>query len=99
MIVTSRGHLELPDDVPEDHPLRLCIRHELEPSEFAAGLARRARQELLDQLHGDHWQADIIGFLTAVGGGLTAQDLASLTSQPKYLIEKALAAHERRRPL
>ena len=90
VIVTSRGHLELPDDVPEDHPLRLCIRHELEPSEFAAGLARRARQELLDQLHGDHLQADIIGFLTAADGGLTAQDLASLTGQPKYLIESRL---------
>jgi hypothetical protein len=90
VIVTSRGHLELPGDVPEDHPLRDCTRRELKPSEFAEGLARRARQELLEQLHGDQLQADIIGFLTAAGGGLTVQDLASLTGQPPYLIGSRL---------
>ncbi len=90
VIVTTRGHPELPDDVPEDHPLRHCIRRELEPSQFAAGLARRARQELLDQLHGDQLQIDIIGYLTAADGGLTTRDLASLTSQPQYLIGSQL---------
>ncbi len=90
VIVTSRVHPELPDDVPDDHPLRRCSRRELEPSELAVGRARLARQELLDQLQGDQLQVDIIGYLAAAEGGLTLRDLTDLTSQPQYEIDRRL---------
>ena len=91
VLVTSRRHPRIPDDVPEDHPLRQCEPRTLRVSPHAQGIGRLARQELLGQLHRGPGYADIIGFLAAARDGLTVPELAELTGQPRYQLEPRLA--------
>ncbi|QOV38411.1 trypsin-like peptidase domain-containing protein [Streptomyces ferrugineus] len=79
VLVTSRHHPGLPDDVPGDHPLRTCrIRH-LEPSAYAQDLGFRARAELQDLIRSGPDGYEVVALITASGGGLTPADLAVLT--------------------
>ena len=92
VLVTSRPHPGLPYDVPADHPLRHVRRHRLAPSPFAQGVKVEAKRELLEQLHGEQLQVDVIGYITAAGGSLTIQELAELTAQPEWILEGKLGS-------
>jgi lipopolysaccharide biosynthesis regulator YciM len=92
VLVTSRPHPGVPGDVPGDHPLRHCTPRLLAPSPHAKHIELQARQELMEQLHGDQLQVDVIAYITASGGGLTLAELAELTRRPKYLLEGKLGS-------
>jgi Trypsin-like peptidase domain len=92
VLVFSRPSPGIPGDVPGDHPLRRCTPRPLAPSPYAEDVRLEAKQELLEQLHGDQLQVDVIGFITASGGGLTLRELAELTRRPKYLLDGRLGS-------
>lgn len=92
ILITSRPHPGLPSDVPDGHPLRHCERYELAPSSLARDIQYEARNELLHRLRGDRLQVDVIGFITAAGGGLTLAELAELTAEPYWTLKGKLGS-------
>ena len=90
VLVTSREHPPLADDLPSNHPLRTCSRRTLRVYAEAHGMAASARQEMRQRLQGDDQDRDIITLITAAGGGLTAAELAELTGRPVLEIENQL---------
>jgi Trypsin-like peptidase domain/WD domain, G-beta repeat len=83
VLVTSRPYPELPGDVPDRHPLTSpSIRVHLTPFEGAEELAELARQEIYSLTHGadSDLAVDLLGFLTAAAGPLSARDLAFLSN-------------------
>ena len=86
VLITSRPHPGIPSDVPADHPLRRCRRRQLAPSPFAHDVEIEAKRELFEDLHGDQLQVDVIGFITAAGGGLTLRELAELTGEAEWML-------------
>ena len=90
VLVTSRPHPGIPDDVPGGHPLRHCVPRLLDPSPFAHHIEVAAKNELMEQLHGDQLQVDILGYVTASGGGLAMADLAELTGSPQWAVDAKL---------
>ncbi|MGH3804427.1 MAG: hypothetical protein ACRDTD_30670, partial [Pseudonocardiaceae bacterium] len=87
VLVASRPHPPVPDDVADDHPLRAISPRQLEVSEHARDVERRAKHELKQLLVGEQLQRDVLGLITAAGGGLTLDDLAQLTARPFFEIE------------
>ena len=82
VLVTSRPGHELPHDVPDDHPLRRCPRATVAASPVAGDVAERGRRELAAVLADPNTSPDVVelvGFVTAAGGGLDEHDLAVLT--------------------
>ena len=78
--------------MPTDHPLRRVRPVELTPSPHAVELAVPAQSELTGHLHGpDPISKDIIGFVAAAGGGLTAADLAAQAGAPYIAITERLS--------
>ena len=67
VLVTSRPHPGIPDDVAGDHPLRHCQPRLLAPSRAAHHIEVTAKDELFEQLHGDQVQVEILGLITAGG--------------------------------
>jgi hypothetical protein len=92
ILVTSRPHPGVPGDVSSDHPLRHCRRRPLHPSPHAQDVKVEAKRELLEHLHGDQLQVDVIGYITAAGGGLTLRELAELTIQSEWTLEGRLGS-------
>ena len=90
IIVTSRPDPGLADDLPLDHPLRVCIPRRLPVSWVAKNLAFRARQELRDLLTGDQVAVDVVGYIAGSGGGLTKGDLSTLASAPPRKLDPIL---------
>ena len=90
VLVASRPHPPIPDDVAGDHPLRTISPRQLAVSEHARDVEYRARHELTQLLAGSQLQRDVLGLITAAGGGLTLDDLEELTEQPPYEIEGLL---------
>ncbi|MEW2427829.1 trypsin-like peptidase domain-containing protein [Micromonospora sp. NPDC047644] len=90
VIVSGRPHPPIPADVPDDHPLRRCRVVELTPSPHAEGIAREATRELGRHLASDGVPRDLVGLLTASGGGLALDDLAELTALPRHAIDDVL---------
>ena len=86
VLVSSRLHPDLPDDVPGDHPLRSCERRWLSPSPYALHKEIEAKRELNERLHNDANQREIIALITASGAGLTVSDLGELTGRPRFEI-------------
>ena len=82
ILVTSRVDPDLPRDVPIDHPLHGCRLRRIAPSVAARDLAQLATRELTGQLAAGALHADLLGLVTASGGGLSADDLAALTGRP-----------------
>ncbi|MGB8201727.1 MAG: trypsin-like peptidase domain-containing protein [Pseudonocardiaceae bacterium] len=87
VLVASRPHPELPSDVPGDHPLRTIAPWPLAVSPYARDLERVARNELARLLRGSPFQRDVLGLITASGGGLTHGDLEELTGRPPYELD------------
>lgn len=92
-IVAGRPDPPIPADVPDRHPLRdPAIVRVLARSRSAEVVKADMRRELKRLLHGDRAQQDLLGLVTAAGGGLSAADLAELTGLPMYDIEENLHA-------
>ncbi|MBM7776534.1 hypothetical protein JOD54_006738 [Actinokineospora baliensis] len=92
VIVASRPDPELPDDVPEDHPLRGSAQVEhLSPSPEAHAVRDAMIRDLKRLLSGSQLQQDLLGFLTASGGGLTVRDLAELIEVSPWQVEDDLS--------
>ena len=92
VLVTSRPYPGVPGDVPHDHPLRHCQPCPLRPSPFAQHVEVEAKRELLEQLHGEQLQVEVIGFITATGGGLALRELAELTGRPEGTLDGRLSS-------
>ncbi len=90
VLVASRPHPLLPDDVPGDHPLRTVTPRRLDVSEHARDMERSATQELNLLLAGDQLHRDVLGLITAAGGGLTLEDLEHLAARSRFEIEPLL---------
>lgn len=87
VLVASRPHPELPSDVPGDHPLRFVVPQLLSRSDYANHLALKAKNELAHLLSGPPLYRDVLGLITAAGGGLTRRDLEELTGEPPFQLD------------
>ncbi len=90
ILVASRPHPPLPDDVDDDHPLRTLRPRQLDVSEHARFVEHRAKYELRQLLAGEPLHRDVLGLITAAGGGLTLGDLAELAGRESPEIEDLL---------
>jgi hypothetical protein len=90
VLVASRPHPPIPDDVAGDHPLWTITPRQLDVSDHARDVERRAKHELTQLLAGEQLQRDVLGLITAAGGGLTLGDLEQLTERPPFEIERLL---------
>ena len=90
VLVASRPHPPVPDDVPADHPLRNVPPRPLARSSYAHSLELRAKHELQELLTGSPLQQAVLGYITASGGGLTLPDLEHLTGRPPFELDSLL---------
>ncbi|RBQ16008.1 hypothetical protein DP939_32345 [Spongiactinospora rosea] len=89
VLVTGRPRLELPADLPPDHPLRTCRVRTLTPTGQAAHREYEATSEL-GRLLGTRRKVTLLGFLAAAGDGLTARELGELAGMPRGEVESLL---------
>lgn len=80
VIVSGRPDPEIPDDVPDDHPLRHCAVRPLAPSVHARDIERVAKEELRRLLNGGEAARSVLGLVAAAQGGLTGSDLQAITN-------------------
>ena len=93
IVVAGRLDPPLPRDIPDGHPLRdpRVIRL-LAPSPYAQVIREDMERELDRLLEGDVAEQDLLGLITAGGGGLSGPDLAELTSMPLRTVHNILHA-------
>ncbi|MET7968795.1 hypothetical protein [Micromonospora sp. NPDC005305] len=93
VVVSGRPSPPIPDDVPDDHPLRdPRVVRGLSQSAQARVVKQDARRELRRLRYGSAVEQDLLGLLTASGGGLSAADLAALTGLSEVDVGEQLAA-------
>ncbi|MDX2758400.1 hypothetical protein [Streptomyces europaeiscabiei] len=90
VIVASRPAPPLPDDVDDGHPLRASEIRSLAVSPYAESKGDRARQELNELLTGGSAHQELIGVVSASGGGLTLNDLEELTGRAPFELDRAI---------
>ncbi|MDX8140877.1 hypothetical protein SK854_02050 [Lentzea sp. BCCO 10_0061] len=91
VIVSGRPNPPIPVDVPNDHPLRdPSTVVELAPSPHAEALREGMVNDLKELLRGGGIAHDLLGLVTAAGGGLTAADLVALTGAKLSEVEGCL---------
>ncbi|WP_030209097.1 hypothetical protein [Streptomyces bikiniensis] len=91
VVVSGRLNPPLPPDVPGDHPLRdPSIVRLLSSSPKARAIRSEAERELKHFVQGGGLPYELLGLLTAAGGGLTADDLAELTGGIPYRVRDVL---------
>ena len=97
VLVCSRPYADgYPPGITDDHALRTARVQYLTPSPHAQDSGKRARQELDAYLtEGNADTERLLGFITASGGGLTTQDLASLTSRRQHVVSRLLGSRSR----
>ncbi|WHT21854.1 hypothetical protein N8J89_12570 [Crossiella sp. CA-258035] len=79
VIVAGRPNPPVPADVPPHHPLRACeVVRALNPSPAARAMRHEMERDLHGLLRGTQLEQDLLGLITAAGGGLTGDDLAEL---------------------
>jgi hypothetical protein len=71
VLVVSRPHPGLPDDVPGGHPLRTVVPVELSSSPHAAYVELLAKTRTDPGAARPTFQRHVVGLITASGGGLT----------------------------
>jgi hypothetical protein len=87
VLVTSRPEPGLPPDVSPGHPLAHCAVRHLAPSPYALEIAELARIELKQRrASSDTRVVDVLGYLTASGGGLTRAEISHLTGLPGWML-------------
>lgn len=93
IVVGGRPDPPIPTDVPPGHGVRdPRIVRELRHSEYAEVVRHDAQRELGQLLHGTTAEQDLLGLITAAGGGLSGPDLAELTGSAEWEIEELLCA-------
>ncbi|MGW7468786.1 tetratricopeptide repeat protein [Streptomyces xantholiticus] len=93
VVVAGRPHPPIPHDVPDGHPLRQGgVVRDLAPSLHAQVVRTTAERDLKRLLHGDPVGQDLLGLVTAAGGGLARDDLSEVTGLPGYEVEDRLHA-------
>jgi len=93
ILVTGRHDPPVPSDVPTGHPLRdPAIERTLAASPYAQDVRREAERELKRLVRGTQVERDILGLVTAAGGGLSGRDLEELTGRQDWEIEESLHA-------
>jgi tetratricopeptide (TPR) repeat protein len=93
IVVTGRSNPPIPGDVPADHPLREQeFFRVLDRSPHAEVIRQDAQRELKKLLYGSQIEQDLLGLLTAAGGGLSSSDLAELTGSMPGQIDEHLRA-------
>ncbi|WP_405812921.1 MULTISPECIES: trypsin-like peptidase domain-containing protein [unclassified Streptomyces] len=91
IVVAGRTHPPVPSDVPDRHPLRDSgVVRVLAPSPYAAVVREDMERELDRLLEGTPIEQDLLGLVTAAGGGLSGQDLADLTPLTLRDVERHL---------
>ena len=91
IVISARPNPPLPDDVPEQHPLRSPeIVRALEPSPHARVIRREAERDLKRLLGGSELEQDLLGLMVASGGGLSGRDLQELTGHQPWRIAESL---------
>jgi hypothetical protein len=92
IIASVRPDPPLPDDVPDDHPLRdPGIVRTLAPSPHARVIRGEALRDVKRLLGGDDPAGrDLLGLVVASEGGLSGRDLRELTGHSFERIERAL---------
>jgi hypothetical protein len=93
IIVASRLNPSVPPDVPEVHPLRdPAVVRLLSPSPHAEVIRHDAESELKKLIRSSSPDRDLLGIVTAAGGGLSSEDLAYLTGMSTWEVEDHLGA-------
>ncbi|NUK32433.1 hypothetical protein HRW12_01295 [Streptomyces lunaelactis] len=93
IVVSGRHDPPVPSDVPPKHPLRdPAVVRDVEASPHAQDVRHDAERELVRLLHGTTTEQDLLGLVTAAGGGLSGQDLAELTGRQVWEIAESLHA-------
>jgi lipopolysaccharide biosynthesis regulator YciM len=87
VLVASRPNPDLPGDVDDDHPLCTITPQPLTASPHALHVKRLAKNELDKLVTGTEFQQEVLGLITASGGGLTRTDLEELTRRPPYELD------------
>ena len=97
VLVASRPRPELPDDVPDGHPL-MTHATALDAFKDAKGLAELAKKEIDDLTKGDDADLaiDVLGVLTAAAGPLSLRDVLALRSDGQGTPTAADTRHVRR---
>lgn len=91
VIVAGRDNPPIPTDVPNTHPLREPgVVRALEPSPCAEAIRVDMERELKSLMLGTATERDLLGVLAAAGGGLSAEDLAELTTMSTWSIRDHL---------
>ncbi len=91
IVVSGRPNPPLPSDVPNDHPLRsAAIVRTLSRSPHAELVKADAERDLKRLVKGTPAEQDLLGLVTASGGGLSGPDLADLTGLREWEIEEHL---------
>lgn len=95
VIVAGRPDPPIPADVAIDHPLRSCRIRQLGVSPHATRVVELAQRELDEVLAADQGRHNglgyqILGLVTACGGGLDRRDLHQLTGRPVFEIDRLL---------
>ncbi|MEV3989047.1 hypothetical protein AB0J57_09055 [Streptomyces sp. NPDC049837] len=93
VLVAGRPHPPVPDDVPFDHPLRVeATTHRLDVSEHAEAVRRDAEADLLRLLQEEGLARELVGLISAAGGGLSTKDLAHLSQTSPRMVSRHLSA-------
>ncbi|MEQ0560986.1 hypothetical protein ABJI51_18025 [Amycolatopsis sp. NEAU-NG30] len=91
VLVAGRPNPPVPGDVPSGHPLRdPTIVRTLAASPHAIAIRHEMERDLKRLLGGTVAEQDLLGLLTAAGGGLTAADLAELTGWSLFEVDDHL---------
>jgi tetratricopeptide (TPR) repeat protein len=91
IVVTGRVNPPIPSDVRPGHKLLdPAIVRTLQASPYAVDIRKEMEGELKRLLRGRKEQQDLLGLLTASGGGLAGSDLAELTGRRPWEIEDEL---------
>ncbi|MFF5366417.1 hypothetical protein [Streptomyces sp. NPDC013187] len=91
ILVASRNNPPPPDDVPRRHPLYdPSIIRILGTSRHAHDIQGDLERELKRLLNGTQLEQDLLGLITAAGGGLSAADLAELVDVSAWTVRNHL---------
>ncbi|MGW8743654.1 hypothetical protein [Streptomyces sp. NPDC055794] len=91
ILIASRNNPPPPDDVPRRHPLHdPSIIRILRTSKYAHDVQGDLERELKRLLGGTPLERDLLGFITAAGGGLSAADLAELVDVSAWTVRNQL---------
>jgi tetratricopeptide (TPR) repeat protein len=97
IVVAGRSNPPPPADLPEGHPLLdPAVKQVLAASPRARVIRRDALSDLMGLLDGPSAGRELLGLVTAAGGGLSVQDLAELTGRPGWEIEESLRSKKGR---